>query len=69
MTDEEILFDFFTVQNNIRQIEDLEEEPSDDFELPPINPGETRSFSVKADRKEFEAWFKENIGKDLKKFL
>lgn len=71
MTDEEIMFDFFTIQRN-RELaeEDLETESNaEKFELDSFAPGETRTFAVKADKKEFEKWFKANMGADLTKYL
>ena len=71
MTDEEILFDFFTIARNREVVEEehMAQEDSREFVLEPVKPGEPRRFEVQADRKEFERWFKEQTGLDMKKYL
>ena len=71
MTDEEILFDFFTIERNreVSEEEHMAQEDSREFVLDPVRPGEPRTFEVRSDRKEFGRWFKEQTGLDMKKYL
>lgn len=69
MTDEEILFDFHSVE----VFSKLSPTAAESLDIPlteedariqadPIQPGQTRTMAFEADRAEFKQWYEENIG-------